>query len=50
MTEKQQYGADLLVNTLNNNDIDLVFGIPGAKIDRLLNALTTQMLAKLHQS
>lgn len=39
MTEKQQYGADLLVNTLNNNDIDLVFGIPGAKIDRLFERL-----------
>ncbi|RRG18688.1 acetolactate synthase AlsS [Weissella viridescens] len=39
MTEKQEYGADLLVNTLNNNDIDLVFGIPGAKIDRLFERL-----------
>lgn len=39
MTENKEYGADLLVNTLNNNDVDLVFGIPGAKIDRLFERL-----------
>ncbi|MBM7616661.1 acetolactate synthase-1/2/3 large subunit [Weissella uvarum] len=39
MPDAQRYGADLLVDTLNNNDIDLVFGIPGAKIDRLFERL-----------
>ena len=35
MTEQKQYGADLVVDSLINHDIDYVFGIPGAKIDRI---------------
>ena len=31
----KQYGADLVVDSLINHDIDYVFGIPGAKIDRI---------------
>ena len=34
--EKQLYGADLVVDSLINHDVDYVFGIPGAKIDRVL--------------
>ena len=29
--EKQLYGADLVVDSLINHDVDYVFGIPGAK-------------------
>ncbi|WP_220740813.1 acetolactate synthase AlsS [Leuconostoc miyukkimchii] len=36
---EQKYGADIVVNSLVNHGVDLVFGIPGAKIDRLFEAL-----------
>ena len=39
MTEQKQYGADLVVDSLINHDIDYVFGIPGAKIDRIFDTL-----------
>jgi acetolactate synthase I/II/III large subunit len=32
-------GAQLLVKTLENLNVDLIFGIPGAKIDAVFNAL-----------
>ena len=35
----KQYGADLVVDSLINHDIDYVFGIPGAKIDRIFDTL-----------
>jgi len=35
----KQYGADLVVDSLINHDIDYVFGIPGAKIDRVFDTL-----------
>lgn len=35
----KQYGADLIVDSLINHDIDYVFGIPGAKIDRVFDTL-----------
>ncbi|HGC6827343.1 TPA: acetolactate synthase AlsS [Streptococcus agalactiae] len=40
MTESHnQYGADLIVDSLINHDIKYVFGIPGAKIDRVFDTL-----------
>lgn len=39
MSDTQQYGADLIVDSLNNHGVDLIFGIPGAKIDRLFERL-----------
>ncbi|TYC48425.1 acetolactate synthase AlsS [Weissella muntiaci] len=39
MSTENKYGADIVIDTLNNHDLDLVFGIPGAKIDRLFNEL-----------
>ncbi|MDR2977237.1 MAG: acetolactate synthase AlsS [Streptococcaceae bacterium] len=37
MTEK--YGADLIVDSLINHKVDYIFGIPGAKIDRVFEVL-----------
>lgn len=37
--EKQLYGADLVVDSLINHDVKYVFGIPGAKIDRVFDTL-----------
>ena len=37
--EKQLFGADLVVDSLINHDVDYVFGIPGAKIDRVFDTL-----------
>lgn len=37
--EKKMYGADVVVDSLRKHGVDLVFGIPGAKIDRLFEAL-----------
>lgn len=37
MTEK--FGADLIVDSLINHKVDYVFGIPGAKIDRVFDTL-----------
>ncbi|HEN6450650.1 TPA: acetolactate synthase AlsS [Streptococcus agalactiae] len=40
MTESHnQYGADLVVDSLINHDVKYVFGIPGAKIDRVFDTL-----------
>jgi len=39
MSNTEQYGADLIVDSLNNHGVDLIFGIPGAKIDRLFERL-----------
>ena len=37
--EKRDYGADLIVDSLINHDVSYVFGIPGAKIDRVFDTL-----------
>lgn len=41
MTEKEKkyYGADAVVDSLINHDVKYVFGIPGAKIDRVFEKL-----------
>ncbi|MDR3190814.1 MAG: acetolactate synthase AlsS [Lactobacillaceae bacterium] len=39
MTDKQKFGADIIVDSLNNHDVDFVLGVPGAKIDRLFDKL-----------
>ena len=39
MADKQYSAADMVIDTLKNNGIEYVFGIPGAKIDYLFNAL-----------
>ncbi|KRL86751.1 acetolactate synthase [Lacticaseibacillus pantheris DSM 15945 = JCM 12539 = NBRC 106106] len=41
MTKKstQRYGADMIVDSLANHDVKYVFGIPGAKIDRVFERL-----------
>ncbi|CAM4192737.1 acetolactate synthase [Streptococcus penaeicida] len=36
---KQMYGADLVIDSLINHDVKYVFGIPGAKIDRVFDTL-----------
>ncbi|GAB2025696.1 acetolactate synthase AlsS [Lactovum odontotermitis] len=35
----QKFGADLIVDSLINHDVDYIFGIPGAKIDRVFDVL-----------
>lgn len=40
--EKQLHGADVVIDSLHKHGVDLVFGIPGAKIDRLFEALDGQ--------
>ncbi|HCY0820752.1 acetolactate synthase AlsS [Staphylococcus aureus] len=39
MTDKNYTAADMVIDTLKNNGVEYVFGIPGAKIDYLFNAL-----------
>lgn len=39
MTDKKHTAADMVIDTLKNNGVEYVFGIPGAKIDYLFNAL-----------
>ncbi|HFE5200347.1 TPA: acetolactate synthase AlsS [Staphylococcus aureus] len=39
MTDKKYTAADMVIDTLKNNGVEYVFGIPGAKIDYLFNAL-----------
>lgn len=40
MTEdKKYYGADAIVDSLANHEVEYVFGIPGAKIDRVFERL-----------
>jgi acetolactate synthase-1/2/3 large subunit len=36
---EQQTGADIVVKTLEQHDVKWVFGIPGAKIDKVFNRL-----------
>ncbi|GAP03397.1 acetolactate synthase [Fructobacillus pseudoficulneus] len=35
----KKYGADIVTDSLVNHGVDLIFGIPGAKIDRLFETL-----------
>ena len=48
---EQKYGSDLVVDSLTNQGVNLLFGIPGAKIDRLFETLehpsTGQKVPKL---
>ena len=37
--KKKMYGSDIIIDSLKKQKIDLVFGIPGAKIDRLFEGL-----------
>lgn len=39
MNEIKRYGADVVVESLVNHGVEVVFGIPGAKIDRLFETL-----------
>ncbi|MHC9533393.1 acetolactate synthase AlsS [Dellaglioa sp. BT-FLS60] len=39
MSDKKYYGADAIVDSLINHDVKYVFGIPGAKIDRVFEKL-----------
>lgn len=39
MTKENYSAANMVIDTLKNNNVDYVFGIPGAKIDYLFNAL-----------
>ncbi len=39
---KKMTGADVVINSLRKHGVDMVFGIPGAKIDRLFEALDGQ--------
>jgi acetolactate synthase-1/2/3 large subunit len=36
---EQQTGADIIVKTLEQHDVKWVFGVPGAKIDKVFNTL-----------
>ena len=47
--EKQLYGADLVVDSLINHDVDYVFGIPGAKIDKPFLALCERWFFNSHR-
>ena len=38
MTE-EKFGADLIVDSLINHDVKYIFGIPGAKIDKVFDTL-----------
>lgn len=40
MTDNKRYGADTIVDSLTNLGVDYIFGIPGAKIDRVFDVLT----------
>lgn len=40
--EKKLYGADVVIDSLKKHGVNLVFGIPGAKIDRLFEGLDGQ--------
>ncbi|MDK1717467.1 acetolactate synthase AlsS [Dellaglioa algida] len=39
MSDNKYYGADAIVDSLINHDVKYVFGIPGAKIDRVFEKL-----------
>lgn len=47
MPDKKYYGADAIVDSLVNHDVKYVFGIPGAKIDRVFERLSTQSTRKV---
>jgi hypothetical protein len=36
---EQQTGADIVVKTLEQRDVKWIFGVPGAKIDKVFNTL-----------
>ena len=40
--EKKLHGADIVIDSLRKHGVNLVFGIPGAKIDRLFEGLDGQ--------
>ena len=40
--EKKLFGADVVIDSLKKHGVNLVFGIPGAKIDRLFEGLDGQ--------
>ncbi len=40
--EKKLHGADIVIDSLRKHGVNLVFGIPGAKIDRLFERLDGQ--------
>lgn len=49
---KKLYGADLVVDSLINHDVKYVFGIPGAKIDRVFDTLEDkgpQLIVSRHE-
>ncbi|BDZ30349.1 acetolactate synthase AlsS [Lactiplantibacillus sp. WILCCON 0030] len=46
MADKKYYGADAIVDSLVNHDVKYVFGIPGAKIDRVFERLEHPVNAK----
>ncbi|MGT2721093.1 acetolactate synthase AlsS [Streptococcus porcinus] len=49
---KENYGADLVVDSLINHDVQYVFGIPGAKIDRIFDTLEDkgpQLIVSRHE-
>ena len=39
MSDVVKYGADMVVDSLINHEVEYVFGIPGAKIDRVFDTL-----------
>ncbi len=39
LSKKEKHGADIIVDSLINHEVDYVFGIPGAKIDRVFDTL-----------
>ncbi|MBA2794912.1 thiamine pyrophosphate-binding protein, partial [Streptococcus porcinus] len=49
---KEVYGADLIVDSLINHDVKFIFGIPGAKIDRVFDTLEDkgpQLIVSRHE-
>lgn len=49
---KKIYGADLVVDSLINHDVKYIFGIPGAKIDRVFDTLEDkgpQLIVSRHE-
>lgn len=40
--EKKLHGADIVIDSLRKHGVNLVFGVPGAKIDRLFEGLDGQ--------
>ncbi|MGT2932873.1 acetolactate synthase AlsS [Streptococcus catagoni] len=53
MTDKKRhYGADLIIDSLINHEVKYVFGIPGAKIDRVFDTLEEkgpQLIVSRHE-